>query len=112
MAAGLALLLLLPDSVAALYVGSIVFGLSVGNVITLPALIIQREFAPQSFGMVVGLTSMVGQATLAVGPMLLGAVRDAMGSYAPAILLCIVLQLAAAVIVMTIGVARSPTSCD
>ena len=44
-ALGLGLMLVLPDQPAALYVGSVVFGLSVGNVITLPALIVQREFA-------------------------------------------------------------------
>ena len=77
-----------------------VFGLSVGNVITLPALIVQREFAPQSFGLVIGLSSMVGQATLAFGPTLLGIARDLTGSYDAAIGLCIGLQLVAAVLVL------------
>ena len=44
-AVGLGLMLALPEQPVALYVGSVVFGLSVGNVITLPALIVQREFA-------------------------------------------------------------------
>ena len=87
-------MLVLPDQTAALYIGSVVFGLSVGNVITLPALIIQREFAPQSFGLVVGLASMVGQATLAFGPTMLGLARDATGSYGAALGLCMALQLA------------------
>jgi MFS family permease len=99
-ALGLGLMLALPDQHAALYIGSVVFGLSVGNVITLPALIVQREFAPQSFGLVVGLSSMVGQATLAFGPTLLGLARDATGSYGAALGLCMVLQLAAAAIVL------------
>src|SRR5262249_44612459 len=90
-AGGLAMMLVLPAQTAVLYIGSLVFGLSVGNVITLPALIIQREFAAQSFGLVVGLSSMVGQATLAFGPTLLGLAHDAIGSYSAAILLCIVL---------------------
>jgi cyanate permease len=90
----------LPDQPAALYVGSVVFGLSVGNVITLPALIVQREFSPQSFGLVVGLSSMVGQATLAFGPTLLGVARDATGGYGAALVLCTVLQLLGAVIVL------------
>ena len=97
-AAGLGLMLALPDRPEALYIGSVVFGLSVGNVITLPALIVQREFAPQSFGVVIGLSSMVGQATLAFGPTLLGLARDATGSYDAAIGLCIALQLVAAVL--------------
>jgi MFS family permease len=99
-AAGLALMLALPDSPAALYAGSIVFGLSVGNVITLPSLIIQREFAARSFGLVVGLNSMVGQATLAFGPALLGLAHDLTGSYAAALIVCIVLQLAGSIMLL------------
>ena len=99
-AMGLALMLVLLDQPAALYVGSIVFGLSVGNVITLPALIVQREFAPQSFGLVIGLISMVGYTLLAFGPTLLGVARDATGGYGAALLLCIALQLAGAVVVL------------
>ena len=48
------------------------FGLSVGNVITLPALIVQREFDAASFRQVIGLVSMVGYTVLAFGPTLLG----------------------------------------
>jgi len=99
-AAGLALMLVLPDQPQALYLGSVVFGLSVGNVITLPALIVQREFSPQSFGMVVGLSSMVGQAILAFGPTMLGVAHDATGGYGAAIGLCIALQLVGAVMVV------------
>jgi MFS family permease len=99
-ACGLALMFILPDQPAALYVGSMVFGLSVGNVITLPALIVQREFAPQSFGLVIGLSSMVGQATLAFGPTLLGVAHDATGGYGASIGLCIALQLIGAVTVL------------
>ena len=101
-ALGLGLMLALPDQPAALYVGCVVFGLSVGNVITLPALIIQREFSLQSFGLVVGLSSMVGQATLAFGPTMLGLARDATGSYGAALGLCMALQLAGAAIVLVV----------
>jgi MFS-type transporter involved in bile tolerance (Atg22 family) len=93
-------MLAMPDRPEALYIGSVVFGLSVGNVITLPALIVQREFPPHSFGVAIGLSSMVGQATLAFGPTLLGLARDATGSYDAAIGLCIALQLVAAALVL------------
>jgi MFS family permease len=99
-AAALVLMLALPDSPTALYVGSVVFGLSVGNVITLPSLIIQREFAAQSFGLVIGLNSMVGQAMLAFGPILLGLARDITGGYAAALVLCIVLELAGSIMLL------------
>ncbi len=99
-AAGLGLMLAMAHRPEALYIGSVVFGLSVGNVITLPALIVQREFPAHSFGVAIGWSSMVGQATLAFGPTLLGLARDATGSYQAAIGLCIVLQLTGAVLVL------------
>ena len=99
-AAGLALMLAMPDLPAAFLAGSVMFGLSVGNVITLPALIVQREFDAASFGQVIGVVSMVGYTTLAFGPTLLGLAHDIAGSYVAAIALCIVLQLTAALMVL------------
>ena len=40
----------------ALFAACAVFGLSAGNLLTLPALVIQREFEAASFGMLVGLS--------------------------------------------------------
>jgi MFS family permease len=99
-AVGLGLMLAMPDQPSALYAGSVMFGLSVGNVITLPALIVQREFDAASFGQVIGLVSMVGYTVLAFGPTLLGLAHDIAGSYAAAVALCIVLQVVAALMVL------------
>jgi MFS family permease len=99
-AAGPAILLLWPANPLALYLGSLIFGLSVGNVVTLPALIVQREFAARSFGLVIGLSSMVGQLGLSAGPALLGAMHDATGGYPAAIELCLGLQLLAALLIL------------
>jgi MFS family permease len=107
-AGGLGLMLLWPASPAALYLGSLVFGLSVGNVVTLPSLIVQREFASRSFGLVIGLSSMVGQLGLSVGPALLGAVHDATGAYSSAIGLCVGLELVAGVLVLARRPGASP----
>ena len=57
-------------------------------------------YAHEAVGVVIGLSSMVGQATLAFGPTLLGLARDATGSYNAAIGLCIALQLVGAVLVL------------
>src|ERR1700757_1887292 len=81
---------------AALFIACAIFGLSAGNLVSLPALIIQREFEAASFGMVVGLSTAIGQFTYAFGPGLLGAVRDATGGYTAAFALCMMLQLTAA----------------
>jgi MFS family permease len=99
-ALGLLLMLLWPAEPAMLYLGSLIFGLSVGNVVTLPSLIVQRAFAARSFGLVIGLSSMVGQAGLSAGPALLGAVHDATGGYPAAIGLCIGLELLAALLIL------------
>ena len=100
-AAGLSLLLALPGQPVALFVGCVVFGLSVGNVITLPALIVQREFAAASFGLVVGLSTAVGQFTLAFAPGLFGLLHDVTGGYNAVLLVCIGLQLVGAASVLT-----------
>jgi MFS family permease len=81
---------------AVLFVACAIFGLSAGNLVSLPALIIQREFEATSFGTLVGLSTAIGQFTYAFGPGLLGVVRDATGGYGAALALCIMLQLAAA----------------
>lgn len=82
-----------------LFLACAIYGFSVGNIITLPALIIQREFEPASFGMIVALSTAITQFTYAFGPGLIGIVRDAAGNYTAAILVCITLNLAAAAIV-------------
>lgn len=87
-------------NVVALFVACGVFGFSIGNLITLPALIIQREFEPASFGMLVSLSTAVGQFTCVFGPGLLGIVRDQSGSYNAALTLCIVLEVIAAALIL------------
>jgi len=77
-----------------------VYGFSVGNVITFPSLIVQREFPAAAFGMIIGLSTGVSQLTYAFGPGLLGMVRDATGGYTAPLGLCIALNLAAAAMVL------------
>ncbi len=79
------------------------FGLSVGNVITLPALIIGREFDADAFAMVVAFSTAIGQFTYAFGPGLLGFVRDAFGSYDASLVVCATLEVLAAGIVLVRG---------
>jgi len=88
-------------------VSSAVFGFAVGVMITLPVLIIQRECPPASFGMLSGLTLAIIQTGNALGPSLLGWLRDATGAYVVPIIVCIVLQFSAiAIILVRIGPAR------
>jgi MFS family permease len=77
-----------------------VFGFSVGNLITLPSLIVQREFDSRSFGVLISLLTAVTQVTYAFGPGVIGALRDLSGSYTLPFYGCIVLELTAAVLIM------------
>jgi MFS family permease len=83
-----------------LYFLCAMYGLSVGNLITLPSLIIQREFPAAAFGMIVALSTAITQFTYSFGPVLIGVVRDASTSYFPAIALCVLLNLVAAWLVL------------
>jgi MFS family permease len=84
----------------ALITACVVFGLSAGNLLTLPSLVIQREFDAPSFGMLVGLSWAISQFTYAFGPGLLGVVRDVTGGYAAALGICAALELAAAALIL------------
>jgi predicted MFS family arabinose efflux permease len=85
-----------------------VFGFSVGNVITLPSLIVQREFDPRSFGVLVALLTAITQVTYAFGPGVIGVLRDLSGSYTVPFYCAIALELIAAVLVMIRGSAGAP----
>jgi MFS family permease len=98
-AAGLTLMIGFAGHPPALYAGCVLFGLSVGNVITFPSLIVQREFPNAAFGLVIGLSTSVGQFTFALAPALLGILRDATGGYTAVLGVCITLQLIAAALI-------------
>jgi MFS family permease len=85
---------------AILFAACVVFGFSIGNLITLPPLIIHREFDSADFGTVLGLSSSVCGIVNALGPGVVGFVRTATGDYTAALMLCVALQLVAAAIVL------------
>jgi MFS family permease len=80
-----------------------VFGFSVGNLITVPSLIVQREFDARAFGVLVSLQTAIAQVTYAFGPGVVGVLRDLSGSYTLPFYGCIALQLTAAVLIMIRG---------
>ena len=87
----------------ALIAACALFGFSVGNLITLPALIVQREFDPRSFGVLVSLITAINQITYAFGPGAVGLLRDISGSYTLPFYGCIAVELTAAVLIMIRG---------
>lgn len=98
--AGEALMLAWPASPGALYVGCVAFGLSVGNNITLPSVIIQREFPPAGFGLLVGLVTAAMQLFSATAPTLMGLAHDLSGGYRLPLAGCAVLEAAAALLLI------------
>jgi MFS family permease len=101
-AVALAVIINLHNDIA-LMAACALFGFSVGNLITLPALIVQREFDPRSFGVLVSLITAINQITYAFGPGVIGLLRDASGSYSLPFYGCIGLELTAAVLIMVRG---------
>ena len=83
-----------------LIIACAVFGLSVGNVVTLPSLIYQREFEAASFGLLVGLSTAICQIVYAMGPGLIGVLRDATGGFTLPFWMCALLDLVAAGIIL------------
>jgi predicted MFS family arabinose efflux permease len=83
------------------------FGFSVGNLITLPSLIVQREFDSRAFGVLISLITAINQITYAFGPGVIGLLRDASGSYALPFYVCIGLELVAATLIMIRGGGRT-----
>jgi cyanate permease len=92
-----------------LYLASGIFGFSAGNLVTLPSLIIQREYPAAAFGMLSALVVAFIQINFAFGPVLLGLLRDATGSYAAPVVFCVVLELIGSAIVL-VRIGRVPTA--
>jgi MFS family permease len=94
-AAGMAMVLL-ADAPAVALAGCCLFGASVGNVITLPAIYAQREFPPSQYGGVVNRVWSIGQVLFAFGPLGAGALQAWTGTAAWTLLACLALQVGAA----------------
>jgi predicted MFS family arabinose efflux permease len=71
-----------------------------GNITTLPPIVMRREFGAASFGAIYGLAASLIQVANAFGASLFGVMRDLFGSYGPGLLLAAVLNLLAAALVV------------
>jgi MFS family permease len=84
-----------------LFVGSLVMGLTIGNVTTLSPIIVRREFGAATFGAVFGVASCGIQLAAAMGPSVYGLLYDAFGGYRMPLLLAAALDVVAAFIVVS-----------
>jgi MFS family permease len=96
---GLALLARV-SSVAGVHAGCALFGLGVGNLTTLPGLILAVEWPRERFSALVALVVGINQFTFAFGPSLVGVLRDWTGAYGPALGACMALQAMAAAMIL------------
>jgi cyanate permease len=90
----------LTDNPVGLIAACALYGVSVGNNITLPAIVVQREFPLASFALILGLSTAIG-GLHALGPVLIGVIRDATGGYTAALLVCAGLKLVAAAAILS-----------
>jgi MFS family permease len=91
---------------ALLVTGCVLFGLGLGNMTSLPALIVQQEFPARHFARVVSMVVAINQFAFAFGPALLGRLQQPDGAYTHALFACLVMEALGAVIVLAPVLAR------
>src|SRR5215472_4351968 len=91
---------------SALYLGCLLFGVGVGNATSLPGLIVQQEFAKQHFARIVSLIVAINQFSFAFGPTLLAELQNAEGTYTAALLVCVAMEIVAAIVVLSPALTR------
>jgi MFS family permease len=94
------IVLLSSTSITGLYVGCLLFGFGVGNLITLPGLIVQQEFHRRDFARAVSLNVAITQLAAAIGPTILGVLHDLSGDYRTSLMACLVLEVSAALLIL------------
>lgn len=94
------LISILPTTPWALVLGVVLYGMTAGNVTTLPPIIVRREFGASSFGIVFGICAMIMQLMSAMGPGVFGLLFDWSGSYRLPLAIAALMNLIAAAIVL------------
>ena len=89
-----------------LWFGCVLFGAGVGNATSLPGLIVQQEFPKHHFARVVSLVVAINQFSFSFGPILLAEIQHAEGTYTVALLVCLVMEIAAAIVVLSPALIR------
>ena len=74
------------DGVVALMASSVLFGVTVGNILMLQPLLLGEAFGLRDYGRIFALSQMFGTVGVAAGPALVGVVYDLAGGYGPAYL--------------------------
>ena len=94
------LLLIVSSGWVGLTLGCVLFGLGIGNLTSLPPLIVQKEFDRADVVTVVALVVAINQGVFAFAPAIIGGLRDATADYRLPFVVIAMVQLLAAVIVL------------
>ena len=108
------LMLIFSGGWVGLTLGCILFGLGIGNLTSLPPLIVQTEFDRADVVTVVALIIAINQGVFAFAPAIIGALRDATADYRlPFALIAMAQSLAAVIVLLGRGTGLTPsTSAD
>ena len=80
--------------------GCVLFGLGLGNLVSLPPLIAEAEFDAVDLGRVVALVIAINQATFSFAPGIFGALHDLAGGYGVPLAVAVVLHTGAVVLIL------------
>lgn len=110
---GTAILLIIhTENVAATWVLTLVFGLTIGNIYMMQSLLVGEIFGMVSFGSVFGLISLAGQVGSGLGPIGVGFLHDQTGGYGVPFTVTALLTYAAAAAILFAKPAREVTSAS
>ncbi len=101
-------LLIVGETPVALLAGCLLFGLGIGNLLSLPPLILQAELDRADVVRAFALMSALNQVFYGFAPGVLGALRDVTDNYAAPFLLAAGIQVLAAIVVLLGGRAAPP----
>lgn len=100
------LLIIHTESVAATWILTLVFGLTIGNIYMMQSLLVGEIFGMVSFGSIFGLISLAGQVGSGLGPIGVGTIHDHTGGYGVPFTITALLTYAAAVAILFARPAR------
>jgi sugar phosphate permease len=102
------LLIIHTTSVAATWILTLIFGLTIGNIYMMQSLLVGEIFGMVSFGAVFGLISLAGQVGSGLGPIGVGVLHDQTDGYTVPFTITAILTYAAAIAVLFARPSKDP----
>ncbi|MEO6397453.1 MAG: MFS transporter [Tepidiformaceae bacterium] len=98
------------ENIAATWILTLVFGLTIGNIYMMQSLLVGELFGIVSFGSIFGLISLAGQVGSGLGPIGVGFLHDQTGGYGVPFTVTALLTYAAAVAILFARPSRLPAA--